>query len=122
MIEFNHQPSTFRPNYPETPAKKISCSFSHFDSLRLRPVGVFHINVDVGEIPVFSKCHQSNVGIDSIEIQTSDEKGPVDAFSDSIDSVYNEDYKEKERRRKIGLANKGNMPWNKGRKHTAGKG
>lgn len=27
---------------------------------------------------------------------------------------------ENERRRKIGLANKGNVPWNKGRKHSAG--
>ncbi|KAK8545645.1 hypothetical protein V6N12_026475 [Hibiscus sabdariffa] len=30
-----------------------------------------------------------------------------------------EDYKEEQRRRKIGLANKGRVPWNKGRKHSA---
>lgn len=28
--------------------------------------------------------------------------------------------KEEERRRKIGLANRGKVPWNKGRKHTEG--
>ncbi|KAJ0101904.1 hypothetical protein Patl1_04806 [Pistacia atlantica] len=117
MVEFNHLPSTFEANYRETPAKKISCSFSYFNSFRLQPVGAFRINVDVGEIPGFCKCHKSKIGIDSMEIQTFDE-GPLDAFYDSIDSVYNEDYKEKERRRKIGLANKGNVPWNKGRKHT----
>lgn len=29
--------------------------------------------------------------------------------------------KEEERRRKIGLANKGKIPWNKGRRHTEGR-
>lgn len=29
--------------------------------------------------------------------------------------------KEEERRRKIGLANKGKVPWNKGKKHSEGK-
>lgn len=33
----------------------------------------------------------------------------------------NTDYRESERRRKIGLANKGKVPWNVGRKHSEGR-
>lgn len=37
-----------------------------------------------------------------------------------IEQRSDKDKNEMERRQKIGLANKGRVPWNKGKKHTAG--
>ncbi|XP_058100755.1 uncharacterized protein LOC131245363 [Magnolia sinica] len=43
----------------------------------------------------------------------------ADSDSDGATIIAEKDYKEMQRRRKIGLANKGKTPWNKGRKHSA---
>ncbi|KAJ4975413.1 hypothetical protein NE237_000519 [Protea cynaroides] len=46
-------------------------------------------------------------------------KNAGDSDSVSVEGVGNVDHKELRRRKKIGLANKGRIPWNKGRKHSA---
>ncbi|XP_043690295.1 uncharacterized protein LOC122641044 isoform X2 [Telopea speciosissima] len=51
--------------------------------------------------------------------QTISEEVQGDSDSDSVEGVGDVDHKELRRRRKIGLANKGKIPWNKGRKHSA---
>lgn len=58
--------------------------------------------------------------IDSSIDQTLDVKMQLENyFSTTPENYVTEDYKEKERRIKIGLANRGRVPWNKGRKHSA---
>ncbi|KAG2681727.1 hypothetical protein I3760_11G157400 [Carya illinoinensis] len=76
------------------------------------PFATLRISVGVGDAFNSSKCHQSKVSENLILGE--------DHFVGYIDSVEGiEDDKERQRRRKIGLANKGRVPWNKGKKHSA---
>lgn len=59
--------------------------------------------------------------IDSSIDQTLDVKMQLENYFSTPENHVTEDYKERERRIKIGLANRGRVPWNKGRKHSAGK-
>ncbi|ESQ30094.1 hypothetical protein EUTSA_v10011596mg [Eutrema salsugineum] len=52
----------------------------------------------------------------SFEVQAMDKDAEADCSSE--DKQSDRRMKEEERRRKIGLANKGKVPWNKGRKHS----
>ncbi|KAL8141297.1 hypothetical protein V2J09_007318 [Rumex salicifolius] len=57
--------------------------------------------------------------ISSLQYEQSENEGIKFPFdSDDSTSCNADDLRETERRRKIGLANKGNVPWNKGRPHT----
>lgn len=51
---------------------------------------------------------------------SSIEDTKVDECSNLTESIDSKNDKELERRRKIGVGNKGRVPWNKGRKHSAG--
>lgn len=79
------------------------------------------MRVDIGNRSNFCHFHESKLCIGSSEMATCDEEARVDVFSEYIDGFWDMDQTEKERRRKIGLANKGRVPWNKGRKHSAGE-
>lgn len=80
---------------------------------RYHPFATLQISVGVGDAFNSSKCHQSKVSENLIL-----GKDQVVGYIDSVEGI--EDDKERQRRRKIGLANKGRVPWNKGKKHSAG--
>ncbi|KAK3198709.1 hypothetical protein Dsin_022124 [Dipteronia sinensis] len=120
LMEHTHcQPNTFQANYHESAAKKMSPLLSHFNSLRDHPFGALHISLDVGKMSGICNCYKPEVSIDSSEMQTANEDSKIDIYCQSLE-YHGENYqKEMERRRKIGSANKGRVPWNKGIKHTA---
>ncbi|KAK8638239.1 hypothetical protein V6N13_136677 [Hibiscus sabdariffa] len=68
---------------------------------------------------MFCNSCWSNDSIKSKQIQSSSEEAQVYGCYSSQGYSNDEDNKEEQRRRKIGLANKGRVPWNKGRKHSA---
>ncbi|KAK4849761.1 hypothetical protein QYF36_000605 [Acer negundo] len=120
IMEHTHcQPNTFQANYHESAAKKISPLFSHFNSLRDHPFGALHISLDVRKMSGICNCYIPEVSIDSSEMQTSNEDAEIDIYCQSLEYRGEKYQKEMERRRKIGSANKGRVPWNKGIKHTA---
>ena len=98
----------------------ISMPRSRSSSLpRLNSLGALHSSVDASEISDIGKCFQYMVGIDSSADKILLQEVPINR-GDSLKSLSIKDIKERQRREKIGLANKGRVPWNKGRKHSAG--
>ncbi|BFG31110.1 hypothetical protein CerSpe_173840 [Prunus speciosa] len=88
-------------------------SFPRFHSL-----GGMHISADMAEkFDILNVCH-SILGMNSYEKQSSIREVQSMHHTDSPDSISKEE-KERQRRKKIGLANKGRVPWNKGRKHSS---
>ncbi|XP_008226565.2 PREDICTED: uncharacterized protein KIAA2012 [Prunus mume] len=88
-------------------------SFPRFHSL-----GNMHISADMAEkFDILNVCH-SILGMNSYEKQSSIGEVQSMHHTDSPDSISKEE-KERQRRKKIGLANKGRVPWNKGRKHSS---
>ncbi|KAK7257165.1 hypothetical protein RIF29_30941 [Crotalaria pallida] len=86
------------------------------------PIQDLQLSVDNGEASHSPECNLSKLGVDSSEesylLNESEVVGV--GLSDSLEeSLSKEVLKERIRRMRIGLANKGNVPWNKGRKHTA---
>ncbi|KAJ7948728.1 Nuclease associated modular domain [Quillaja saponaria] len=79
------------------------------------------ISVNVGDVSDSGKSCQSKVGINSYEKQIFNKENEVEVvgYNDSPETVSDKNHKEMQRRKKIGLANKGRVPWNKGRKHSA---
>jgi hypothetical protein len=57
------------------------------------------------------EIHRKEVNSSLLEVKAMNKDTEADSDSDRK-------IKEEERRRKIGLANKGKVPWNKGRKHS----
>ncbi|KAF5478576.1 hypothetical protein F2P56_005124 [Juglans regia] len=93
--------------------KNMSSSLAFNRSFpRYNPFATLQINVGVGDAFNSSKCHQSKV---SENLILGEDK--VIGYIDSVEGI--EDDKERQRRRKIGLANMGRVPWNKGKKHSA---
>lgn len=81
--------------------------------------GAMHISVGMDEKCDIANLSHSIVSKKSPEQQNLRKEVQLIVQSDSTVSISNEEYKERERRKKIGLANKGKVPWNKGRKHSA---
>ncbi|KAI8008462.1 hypothetical protein LOK49_LG07G03090 [Camellia lanceoleosa] len=75
--------------------------------------------VDIKETFDLGECCELKLSIISCEEQTLTDKVQLDSCSNSAESVIDDDQKESHRRRKIGQANKGRVPWNKGKKHSA---
>ncbi|KAL6999599.1 hypothetical protein U1Q18_000757 [Sarracenia purpurea var. burkii] len=89
-----------------------------FGVTRVRASQVLNI-VDTEEISDLGKHCGQKLGIYSSEEQIFTDKAQVvHSCSVSEEIFIDEDQKESNRRRKIGLANKGKVPWNKGRKHS----
>ncbi|KGN53591.1 uncharacterized protein LOC101207813 isoform X1 [Cucumis sativus] len=72
----------------------------------------FLFMVDEGRNSNFGECYKSKCSSCSIEKQVLSNK------DDSPENLETENDKEWQRRKKIGLANKGRVPWNKGKKHN----
>ncbi|CAD5315414.1 unnamed protein product [Arabidopsis thaliana] len=65
----------------------------------------------VGSLYNVFEIHRKEVNSSLLEVKAMNKDTEADSDSDRK-------IKEEERRRKIGLANKGKVPWNKGRKHS----
>ncbi|KAA0059029.1 putative Serine/threonine-protein phosphatase 4 regulatory subunit 2-A [Cucumis melo var. makuwa] len=72
----------------------------------------FLFMVDEGRNSHFGECYKSKCSSCSIEKQVLSNK------DDSPENLETENDNEWQRRKKIGLANKGRVPWNKGKKHN----
>ncbi|KAJ4977433.1 hypothetical protein NE237_002539 [Protea cynaroides] len=86
---------------------------------RVQCTGTLQLNKNAGEkTDVWHRLlPQSDTGL--LLKQTISEDAEGDSDSVSVERVGDVDHKELRRRKKIGLANKGRIPWNKGRKHSA---
>lgn len=124
VVEATHFPqNTEHLNYHLRVMRNQSPLFASVSSFpKLRYFGAMHISVGMDEICDIANLSHSIVSIKSREQQRLRKEVQLIGQSDSTVSMSNEDFKERERRKKIGLANKGRVPWNKGRKHSAGKG
>lgn len=64
--------------------------------------------------------YKPKVSVDPMDKITLNNGNEVLRYSDSLETQDSKTLKERIRRMKIGQANKGRVPWNKGRKHSAG--
>lgn len=121
MVEATHFPqNTEHLNYHLRVMRNrppLIASISSFPKLCY--FGAMHISVGMDEKCDIANLSHSIVSKKSREQQNLRKEVQLIVQSDSTVSISNEEYKERERRKKIGLANKGKVPWNKGRKHSA---
>ncbi|XP_017980565.1 PREDICTED: uncharacterized protein LOC18594150 isoform X1 [Theobroma cacao] len=113
------QPNMLQSNHHEFVVKKVLSPVSFRSSLSLQPVRSLQTSMDAGKTFMFCKTLRSKDSIKSIQMQNLSEKAQVYGHYSSHVCSNDENRKEEQRRRKIGLANKGRVPWNKGRKHSA---
>ncbi|KAK7317816.1 hypothetical protein RJT34_02370 [Clitoria ternatea] len=78
-------------------------------SQRVLPIQELHMNVDDGDHSHVSVCSYGCLS----------NGNEVFRLGDSLNPLSDEILKERIRRMRIGLANKGKVPWNKGKKHSA---
>ena len=119
-------PITLQVHNPQVSVVKTGIPKLTFvcSSQRVLPIEELQISVDDGEPSGAGagagECNQSKVGVDSSEMSYLNNGNEVVGLNDSLEPLNKKVLKERIRRMKIGLANKGKVPWNKGRKHTAG--
>ncbi|XP_050370594.1 uncharacterized protein LOC126788628 [Argentina anserina] len=107
-------------NYPLCVLRNCSPLFASISSSpQLQHVGDMRISVGMDEKCDIANLSHSIVSRKSREQQNVRKEVQLSGQSNSTVCFNNVDYKERERRKKIGLANKGKVPWNKGRKHSA---
>lgn len=114
------KPNMLLSNYHQFFVKKVFSSYSFRCSLSLQPVRALQNSMGAEEGFMFCNSCWSEDSIKSKQMQNLSEEAHVFDCYSSQEFSNDEDYKEEQRRRKIGLANKGRVPWNKGRKHSAG--
>ncbi|KAK8542775.1 hypothetical protein V6N12_015355 [Hibiscus sabdariffa] len=120
VVDYMHcKPNILLSNYHQFVVKKVLPSYSFRCCLSLQPVRALQTSMGAGERFMFCNSCWSNDSIKSKQIQSSSEEAQVYGCYSSQGYSNDEDNKEEQRRRKIGLANKGRVPWNKGRKHSA---
>ncbi|XP_021288301.1 uncharacterized protein LOC110419534 isoform X2 [Herrania umbratica] len=120
VADYMHcQPNILQSYYHEFVVKKVLSPVSFRSSLSLQAVRSLQTSMDAGETFMYCKTFWSKDSIESIQMQNLSEKAQVYGHYASHVCSNDENRKEEQRRRKIGLANKGRVPWNKGRKHTA---
>ncbi|KAL5564423.1 hypothetical protein UlMin_027587 [Ulmus minor] len=121
VLEYRHFPLIkVQLSHDTSIPRNCSPSFASVTSIpRLNSVGALHIGVEADETSYMGECCCSMVGVSSSAEHFSSKEAVTINGDDSAESIGNEDPKERQRRVKIGLANKGKVPWNKGRKHSA---
>ncbi|TYG86979.1 hypothetical protein E1A91_A13G170700v1 [Gossypium mustelinum] len=120
VVDYMHrQPNMLLSNYHQFFVKKVFSSYSCRCSLSLQPVRALQSSMGAEEGFMFCNSCWSEDSIKSKQMQNLSEEAHVYDCYSSQEFSNDEDYKEEQRRRKIGLANKGRVPWNKGRKHSA---
>ncbi|KAF7836661.1 uncharacterized protein G2W53_011520 [Senna tora] len=99
-----------------TPKLAFICS-----SQRVCPTGELLTAVEDREASDVGEYSQSKVSVDSLEKTTLNIGNEVVGSCNSLETLELDSkiLKERIRRTKIGLANKGRVPWNKGKKHSA---
>ncbi|KAK8507413.1 hypothetical protein V6N12_072675 [Hibiscus sabdariffa] len=121
VVDYLHcQPTILLSNYHQFVVKNAFPSYSFRCSSSLQPVRALQTSLGARERFMFCNICWSKDSIKSKHIQSSSEEAQVHGCYSSQEYSNGEEYKEEQRRRKIGLANKGRVPWNKGRKHSAG--
>ncbi|EXC18497.1 hypothetical protein L484_018678 [Morus notabilis] len=121
VVEYRHfPPIRVRQHHDISVPRNWSSPMSLVSSFpRLNSVGSLQSCVDVDEKSGTDKSCQPIINIDSCTRQLLVEDVLAVNRSDSLEARLDKDLKEKQRREKIGLANKGRVPWNKGKKHSA---
>ncbi|KAE8733639.1 Cobalt ion binding [Hibiscus syriacus] len=119
VVDYMCQPNTMLSNYHQFVVKKVFPSDSCKCSLSFQPVRALQTSMGPGERFMFCNSCWSKDSIKSKQIRLSGEEAQVCGCCSSQEYSNDEEVKEEQRRRKIGLANKGRVPWNKGRKHSA---
>lgn len=116
------QPTVMQSNSRVSFAKNICHSiFIPSSILRLHFARALQFTVNAGNSSQDGGQLQQQVREFPFQDQILGKETQVDSSFESTVTFDSEDSKETERRRKIGVANKGRIPWNKGRKHSAGK-
>ncbi|PON45698.1 Nuclease associated modular domain [Parasponia andersonii] len=124
LVEYRHFPLVRVQSNHDVFIPRNWCSsislITSFSLPRLNSLGALHISVDTSETSDIDQCCQSMVDdIDSSADQILLEEVLAINRGDSLESLSSKDIKERQRREKIGRANRGKVPWNKGRKHSA---
>ncbi|KAL1195781.1 hypothetical protein V5N11_002559 [Cardamine amara subsp. amara] len=105
-------PNAIYWNLKEPIILRISNSLASLDSIRqleLKSVGSSLYNV--------FEINSKEVNPSLFEVKAMDKDTEADSLVSEV-TLSDMKVKEEERRRKIGLANKGKVPWNKGKKHS----
>lgn len=120
VVEFTHYPPSPPKVHHQISVAKIVTPKLDFicSSQRVCP-GELLIAAYDGETSGAGEYNQSKVSVGSSERTILNIGNEVVGCSDSVETLDSKMLRERIRRTKIGLANKGKVPWNKGRKHTA---
>ncbi|KAI5605383.1 hypothetical protein BDE02_01G347600 [Populus trichocarpa] len=119
VLEYTHfQPNVRQSNNCTSIGKKICPAYASISTFpRIDDFVALQISDDVGETTGSSKHYQSKIPLDPAEKQTMSEEVQPDGCQYSAEIIN--DLPKKRRKRKKKHGNKGRIPWNKGRKHTA---
>ncbi|KAF2290822.1 hypothetical protein GH714_015624 [Hevea brasiliensis] len=119
VVEYtNFQANMVRSNYQTSVTKRVCPSYASFNSLsRVHHRGALQISVNAEEASSFGKHCRLKLSQDSAETETLNEELLLDNYCDCSKNPSDNNERKKCRKRKHG--NKGKVPWNKGRKHTA---
>lgn len=116
VVEYtNFEANIVRSNCQTSVMKRVCPSFDSFNSLsRAHHPGALEISVNVEEA---SNYFHFKLSQDSAEIETLNEEVLLDNYPDCSKNPSGNKERQKSRKRTHG--NKGKVPWNRGRKHTA---
>ncbi|XP_034900435.1 uncharacterized protein [Populus alba] len=119
VLEYTHfQPNAQQSNNCTSIRKKICPAYASISTFpRIDDFVALQISDDVGETTGSSKHYKSKIPLDPAEKQTISEEVQPDGCQYSAEIIN--DLPKKRRKRKKKHGNKGRIPWNKGRKHTA---
>ncbi|XP_042482572.1 uncharacterized protein LOC122062972 [Macadamia integrifolia] len=114
------QPAILQSNIQIAFSKNTSRTVTFTNSFPIvHCAATLQLNINAGEKSDVGHNLLAQADTGLLPKQTISEDVEGDSDSDSDEGVGDVDHKELRRRRKIGLANKGKIPWNKGRKHSA---
>ncbi|CAK7327692.1 unnamed protein product [Dovyalis caffra] len=119
VLEYSHfQPNVQQSNHHTSIVKNTCPAYASISTFpRVDDFAALQISVDVGETTGSSKHFQSKISPDAAEKLTLNEEVQLHGHHETAESIN--DFPKKRRKRKKKHANKGRIPWNKGRKHTA---
>ncbi|XP_011029550.1 PREDICTED: eukaryotic translation initiation factor 5B-like isoform X4 [Populus euphratica] len=118
VLEHTHfQPNVQQSNHHNSIVMNTCPAYASISTFpRVYDSAALQISVSVRETTGSSKHFHSKISLDSAEKQTLIEEVQLDGYCDTAES-FNELPKKGKGKKKHG--NKGRIPWNKGRKHTA---
>ncbi|KAK6934173.1 hypothetical protein RJ641_034331, partial [Dillenia turbinata] len=115
-----YNPHVMQVKYPAASLKNMHFHFGSFGSLeRLPSPRALEMDVVLQEISDVKESDQKNRDVKLPQKETFNGLIQLNSDSDFVEVSTKVDHKERERRRRIAPANKGKIPWNKSRKHSA---